>query len=61
MGCARKGRDRRWLRNYGLSGVVDVGGGSECAGVGLAKVRERVVEKCVKTVGHRCRRRLVKM
>ena len=58
VGCAQKGKESRWLRNCGWSGVVDVG---ECVGVGLAKVREKVVEKCVESVGHRCRRQLAEM
>ena len=59
--CAQKGKESRWLRNCGWSGVVDVGSEGECVGVGLAKVRERFVEKGVMIVVRRCRRRLVRM
>ena len=44
-----------------MCGVVDVGSGSRCVGVGLAKVRERVVKTCVETVGHRRKRQLAEM
>ena len=61
VGCAQKGKASGRVRNRGWSGVVDVGDEGECVNMELARGRERVGERYVRTVVRQCRWQLVKM